>query len=159
MLRLALLGFVLTSCLGLSRATAAETATVDDVLRITLDQAKVAKVPAGTATLVVGNPSIADVTMLKGGVGMVVTGRGYGQTNLVAIDSQGSILDEKQIRVEPAHTVLVVQRGASRASYSCHPWCLPTPQLGDDSGVFTEAAGQISARNALAQGGGGAAAK
>ena len=57
--------------------------------------------PTGTTTLVVGVPSIADVTMLKGGVGMVVTAKGYGQTNLVAIDAQGNILDEKQIEVTP----------------------------------------------------------
>ncbi len=119
------------------------------MLAITIDQAKVAKVPTGTATLVVGNPAIADVTMLKGGVGMVVTAKGYGQTNLVAIDASGNILDEKQIRVDPARTMLVVQRGAARASYSCNPWCMPTVQLGDDNTVFGEAGGQISTRNGL----------
>jgi len=77
--------FALVSGIGLSSAVAASPDS--DVLKITLDQAKVAKVPGGTTTLVVGNPAIADVTMLKGGVGMVVTGKGYGQTNLVAIDA------------------------------------------------------------------------
>ena len=108
----ALICFALVSGLGFSSAVAATAAaaTADaDMLKITLDQAKVAKVPAGTTTLVVGNPAIADVTMLKGGVGMVVTGKGYGQTNLVAIDVQGNILDEKQIlvtptRMHPSHT-------------------------------------------------------
>jgi hypothetical protein len=154
MIRLASLSLGLIVGLGLSGAMAAEKET-QGMLRVTLDQAKVAQVPSGTATLVVGNPSIADVTMLKGGTGMVVTGRGFGQTNLIAIDAQGAILDEKQIRVEPAHTVLVVQRGNSRSSYSCHPWCLPEPQLGDDTAVFSEAAAQISTRNALAKGEGG----
>ena len=75
---------------------------------------------------------VADVTMLKGGNGMVVTGKGYGQTNLIALDAQGNILDEKQLRVEPGQSVLVVQRGEARASYSCNPWCMPTVQLGDE---------------------------
>ena len=88
MLRRALLGIALLSSLA-APAFAASAEAPSDVLRITLDQAKVAKVPTGTSTLVVGNPGIADVTMLKGGVGMVVTGRGYGQTNLVAIDADG----------------------------------------------------------------------
>ncbi len=43
---------------------------------------------------------------------MVVTGKGYGQTNLIALDSQGNLLDEKQIHVEPTRKVLVVQRGS-----------------------------------------------
>jgi hypothetical protein len=138
--------------LGLTYAVAAATEAVTDVLAITIDQAKVAKIPTGTTTLVVGNPAIADVTMLKGGVSMVVTAKGYGQTNLVAIDASGNILEEKQIRVDPARTMLVVQRGAARSSYSCNPWCMPTVQLGDDNAVFGEAGGQISTRNGLATG-------
>jgi hypothetical protein len=150
----AILSVILGFGLGLTCAVAAatEAATATDVLAITIDQAKVAKVPSGTATLVVGNPAIADVTMLKGGVTMVVTAKGYGETNLVAIDASGNILDEKQIRVDPARTMLVVQRGAARASYSCNPWCMPTVQLGDDNTVFGEAGGQISTRNGLATG-------
>jgi hypothetical protein len=148
MLHRALLCFALVSGFGLSSAAAAPT----DVLKITLDQAQVAKVPIGTTTLVVGNPAIADVTMLKGGVGMVVTGKGYGQTNLVAIDAQGNILDEKQIQVTPTHNVLVVQRGDARSSYACNPLCMPTVQLGDEDGAFSEAGKQITSRNGLAQG-------
>ena len=147
MLHRALLCFALVSGFGLSPAAAAPA----DVLKITLDQAQIAKVPTGTTTLVVGNPSIADVTMLKGGVGMVVTGKGYGQTNLVAIDAQGNILDEKQIQVTPTHNVLVVQRGDARTSYACNPLCMPTVQLGDEDKAFDEAGKQISARNGLAQ--------
>lgn len=152
MIRRASIGLALVLGLALSSAAPAVERAQEDVLRVTLDQAKVAQVPTGTTTLVVGNPSIADVTMLKGGVGMIVTGRGYGQTNLIAIDAQGGILDEKQIRVVPGHSVLVVQRGNSRSSYSCHPLCLPEPQLGDDTSVFSDAAAQISSRNSLAGG-------
>ena len=148
MLHRALLCFALVSGFGLSSAAAAPA----DVLKITLDQAQVAKVPAGTTTLVVGNPAIADVTMLKGGVGMVVTGKGYGQTNLVAIDAQGNILDEKQIQVIPTRNVLVVQRGDARASYTCNPLCMPTVQLGDEDTAFSEAGKQITTRNGWAQG-------
>ena len=148
MLHRALLCFALVSGFGLSAAAAAPT----DVLKITLDQAQVAKVPTGTTTLVVGNPTIADVTMLKGGVGMVVTGKGYGQTNLVALDAQGNILDEKQIQVIPTRNVLVVQRGDARASYTCNPWCMPTVQLGDEDKTFSAAASQITAHSGLAKG-------
>ena len=49
--------------------------------------------------------------------------------------------------------MLVVQRGNERESYWCNPICMPTVQLGDENKAFTDASGQISARNALAQGG------
>jgi Flp pilus assembly secretin CpaC len=54
-----------------------------------LDQAKVLKLPEKTATLVVGNPLIADVAVQPGGI-MVVTGKSYGVTNLVALDRGGA---------------------------------------------------------------------
>jgi hypothetical protein len=150
MLKKILPSLAFLAVLGAGAAWATDSNGPADVLRVTIDQAKVAKVPAGTATLVIGNPMIADVTMLKGGVGMVVTGKGFGQTNLIAIDADGNILDEKQLRVEPGNSVLVVQRGDSRASYSCNPTCMPTVQLGDDEKVFGDAGGQIQARNGLA---------
>ena len=57
---------------------------------------------------------IADVTMLKNSNSMVITGKGFGQTNLIAIDAGGSIIEEKQVRFLPANTVLVLQNGSSR---------------------------------------------
>ena len=111
----------LVAGLALASGAAAGPAERTGVLEITLDQAKVARLPAGATTLVVGNPAIADVTMLKGGVAMVVTGKGYGETNLIALDAQGNIIDEKKIDVEPTRSVLVVQRGEARESVLVQP--------------------------------------
>jgi len=133
-------------------ARATETASSKDtsVLDVTIDQAKIERVPEGTSTLVIGNPMIADVLMLKGGVGMVVTGKGYGQTNLIAIDGHGNVLEDRQLRVAPTNTVLVVQRGDQRSSYACNPICMPTVQLGDDAKAFGDAGNQIQQRNGYA---------
>jgi hypothetical protein len=140
--------------LGLSSAgVAAGSAAPPHVLKVTVDQAMVLPLRADAKTLVVGNPAIADVTMLKGGLAMVVTGKGYGETNMIALDAQSNIIDEKQIDVEPTRSVLVVQRGNARESYWCNPTCMPTVQLGDENTAFSQASGQIDARNALAQGG------
>jgi hypothetical protein len=136
--------------LCLSGAAALAASSSDDILRITVDQAQVAKLPANTATVIIGNPAIADVTTLKNNAGMVVTGKGYGRTNLIALDINGNLLDEKQIHVQPTRNVLVVQRGASRESYSCDPVCMPTAVLGDDSKVFSDVSGQVTAHDALA---------
>ena len=91
------------------------------MIAVTLDQAKIARLPQGTATLIVGNPMIADVTMLKNNNTMVITGKGFGQTNLIAIDAAGSLIEEEQIQVLPSKTVLVLQSGSSRMSYACNP--------------------------------------
>jgi hypothetical protein len=117
-----------------------------DLIAVTLDQAKIARLPAGATTLIIGNPMIADVTMLKNNNSMVITGKGFGQTNLIAIE-------EKQVRVLPAKTVLVLQNGTSRVSYACNPECMPTVQLGDDDKSFAEVGGQIATRNGYAAGG------
>ncbi len=128
-------------------------------IAVTLDQAKIARLPRGTATLIVGNPMIADVTMLKNNDTMIITGKGFGQTNLIAIDGAGALIEEQQIRVLPAKTVLVLQSGNSRMSYACNPDCMPTVQLGDDDKIFKDVGEQISTRNSYASGSSGAAGK
>jgi hypothetical protein len=122
------------------------------VLSVTLDQAKIASVPDGTKTLVIGSPIVADVTLLKGSNKMVVTGKGYGETNLIALDALGNVLEEKMVRVAPTSSVLVVQRGMLRESYSCTPTCMPAVELGDtvDFGSDVPASEQIKKRNELA---------
>ena len=92
-------------------ANPAHAETAAKIVAVVLDQATVEKLPAGVSTLVIGNPMIADVTMLKTGSAMVVTGKGYGQTNLIALDSDGAVLLEQQLRVLPAKTVVVLQNG------------------------------------------------
>src|SRR5688572_33481524 len=56
-----------------------------------LDQAKIVRLPERTATLVVGNPLIADAAVQPGGIA-VLTAKSYGATNLVALDSNGVTL-------------------------------------------------------------------
>jgi len=135
--------------------TRAHPETPPKLLAVVLDQAIVAKLPAGASTIIIGNPMIADVTVLKTGAAMVVTGKGYGQTNLIALDADGAVLLEEQVRVLPARTVVVLQNGTSHVSYSCNPDCMPTVQLGDDPKSFNDAGGEISSRNSYAMGGSG----
>ena len=77
----------------------------------------------------------------------------------MAVDGAGSLIEEEQIQVLPAKTVLVLQSGSSRISYACNPTCMPTVQLGDDDKAFKDVGEQISSRNGYASGGAGIAAK
>lgn len=109
---------------------------------VTVDRAKVIRLPERTQTLILGNPSIADVAIQKNGIA-IVTGKSYGVTNVIALDAAGNMLAESTVSVSaPNDSVVVVQRGLERQSYSCTPSCQPAVVLGDANGFFAETKGQ-----------------
>lgn len=123
-----------------------------DAVTVTVDHAKVLRLPEKAQTVIVGNPAIADVTIQRNGV-MVVTGKSYGVTNLIALDATGALIAESSLRVAAAtESILTVQRGLERESYSCTPACQPSAQLGDSKRFFDDTSGQSGARNAAATG-------
>jgi hypothetical protein len=117
-----------------------------------MDQAKLERVPPRTATLVIGNPLIADVTVQAGGA-MVITGKGYGVTNVIALDSYGQRIYERLVRVQGPAENVVVYRGATRESYICEPNCERRITLGDTPDFFDATLGQTTARNGRAMSG------
>lgn len=120
-----------------------------DHVYVTLDHAKLLKLPPHVDTIVVGNPSIADVTMIKKDGLMVVTGKGFGETNVIFLDSTGQAISEALITTKTSQTLLTVQRGLDRESYSCAPRCEPAVALGDATKFLSDASGQIGTRNTL----------
>lgn len=138
--------------LFLVRPASAETSSLAEPVTVTIDHAKILRLPDRTQTVIVGNPIVADVAVQKNGV-LVLTGKSYGQTNLIALDSAGSLLAESMISVQaPSDAIVVVQRGLERESYSCTPRCQPSILLGDAAKHFGEVSGQAGQRNALAVG-------
>jgi len=128
-----------------------------DRIAVNVDQAKLVKLPSKVATIVVGNPLIADVTLQSGGI-VVVTGKGYGATNFIAMDRSGDILVDRLIQVEgPMDQVVTVYRGVDRESYSCMPICQRRVTLGDGDGYFKATMDQAGSLSSQATGQGGAA--
>jgi len=126
-----------------------------ETIVVRLDQAKIARLPSGVSTIVVGNPLIADVSLQQGGL-MVITGKGYGATNLIALDRGGNLLSEQAIQVQgPSDNVVVVYRGVDRESYSCTPRCERRITLGDSSDFFDSTINQAASRNGRAAGAAG----
>jgi Flp pilus assembly secretin CpaC len=131
---------------------AAGAACAADHVTVVLDQATVVKMPEKVSTVVVGNPLIADVSLQPGGI-MVLTGKGFGMTNVLALDRAGNILMEKSVQVHaPRDDVVVVYRGVLQESYSCAPKCERRVTLGDAPAHFDAALGQIMTRSGTAQG-------
>ena len=125
---------------------------------VLLDQARILQLPDRAATVVIGNPLIADLSIQPGGLA-VITGKGYGATNFIVMDRGGAVLLEKTVEVQgPNDKIVVVYRGVDRETYSCTPICSPRITLGDDSDYFTKVLTEASTRNAQASGAGAMAA-
>lgn len=128
----------------------ANEAVSQGAVSVQVDNAKVIRLPEKTQTVVVGNPMIADITLQKNGV-VVLTGKSFGITNLIALDGKGAMLAESTISVQaPQASIITVQRGLDRESYSCTPNCQPSVQLGDATKYFDETSKQAEARRTMA---------
>jgi Pilus formation protein N terminal region len=112
-------------------ATAASLAAAQEPIVVSVDQARITKLPERAATVVIGNPLIADLSVQPGGLA-VITGKGYGATNFIVMDHSGAVLTEQIVEVtEPIDPTVVVYRGYTRQTYSCTPECSPRVTLGD----------------------------
>lgn len=130
-----------------------------DAIAVNVDQAKLVRLPTRVATIVVGNPLIADVTLQTGGI-IVVTGKGYGATNFIAMDRAGEILVDRVIQVEgPTDQLVTVYRGIERESYSCRPICQRRVTLGDGENFFKSTIDQAGSLSNQASGSAAAAGK
>jgi len=148
--------YPLAATIFVAFALGAATAAASEPIKVPVDQAKLIKLPERVSTVVVGNPLIADVSLQPGSM-MVVTGKGYGTTNLVALDRKGHVLMERPIEVQgPTDQVVVLYRGVARETYSCTPKCEPRITLGDAKEYFTPTIVQTVTRSTQAQRGGSA---
>ena len=143
--------------LAIGLTAASLSAQALEVIDVVLDQVKIIQLPENAVTLVIGNPLVVDVTMLGGNNKMILTGKGFGQTQVVALNAAGEAIGESLIKVSADDTKnLIVQRGLERESYHCNQRCQLTYSLGDATRHMGETAGQIQSRNGVMAGAGGA---
>jgi Flp pilus assembly secretin CpaC len=110
-----LLAFAVIACTP-NWASAADVAvSIDQAARITLAH------PA--RDIIVGNPGIADVTLLDARH-LIVTGKSYGVTNLLVTDQAGrTILNRQLVVAGPTYGQVSLHRGVDVADYACSPRC------------------------------------
>ena len=117
---------------------------------LALDHARVMRVIGDVATIIIGNPSIADVSMPDPGT-IILTGKSYGETNMVMLDSNGDILAEQMLRVTVrGQSLLSVYRGVQRTTLSCSPTCEIRPTPGDSPEAAQAGLNAFQARNQAA---------
>lgn len=92
-------------------------------IQVVMNQAKIVKLSRAADTIVVGNPLIADAAV-KDPQTIVITGKGFGVTNFVVLDSKGAPIVDEQIQVSrnAADTVRVYRRSRIQ-TLSCTPSC------------------------------------
>lgn len=101
--------------------------------KVEINKTEIVRLPGAAASIVVGNPRIADVTVQSVDT-IFVVGRGFGETNLVILDVQGNIMMDADLQVVnsvPKHGTRLYN-AKSRETYSCIPYCGPSPVLGDN---------------------------
>ena len=117
------------------------------IVAVPIDNSSMLELERNAATVVVGNPSIADVSVQKGNL-LFVLGRNFGTTNVIALDSDNKQIANIPISVTttmPHHMTLY--RGAGQVSFTCAPRCERSLIPGDFNQEFVDAEAQV--RNKL----------
>jgi Flp pilus assembly secretin CpaC len=96
-------------------------------LSVGIDQAMRIPLRAAAGSVIVGNPLIADVTVVDSNT-LYITGKGYGITEIVAVDAIGRTVFQRQIVVsEGTGTGRVrVWRGGQATEMACGSSCSPS---------------------------------
>ncbi|WP_413786006.1 pilus assembly protein N-terminal domain-containing protein [Agrobacterium sp. rho-13.3] len=105
-------------------ATPATVMSADsDMLRVSMNHARVLKLDRPVSKVIIGNSKVADATVADAKT-IVLTGRSFGTTNLVLLDAEGNaIVDERiLVSIDEGNTVRVFRQTA-RTVLSCTPNC------------------------------------
>jgi len=139
----------LAVCLAGSAASITTTALAASALTVAADRAKVVRVTGVIGSIIVGNPSFADVSVQKNFI--IIHGRNFGQTNILVLDEQGETIADLEVTVVkgPDRNISVF-RGGKKASYACAPKCESTLQVGDSVAYFDAVKASIETKMELA---------
>ena len=126
-----------------SLATAFATPASAEPITVIVDRAKVLHISRPADVVIIGNPAIADAT-IQDNQTLIITGRSYGTTNLIVLDTSGKSIADETVTVEPSNDqVVTIYRRALRETLSCTPDCSPVLSLGDNTASFDSTSAQI----------------
>jgi Flp pilus assembly secretin CpaC len=129
-------------------------ANAEDITILT-DRSQIIKLKRPPGTIVVGNPSITDVTIQ--GNQLFVHGRAFGKTNIIVLDDNGDMMKEYSVNVSNAddNAVTVFKAAAGgmlQSTYNCAIDCEVALHIGDDTGNFKTVLEQQKGKIGIAQG-------
>ncbi|MES2860257.1 MAG: pilus assembly protein N-terminal domain-containing protein [Pseudomonadota bacterium] len=95
-------------------------------LNVEIDRSTRVALRGSASSVIVGNPAIADVTVVDANT-LFVTGKGYGVTEVIAVDGLGRTLFQGEIIVTGGSTGSVrVWRGGQATEMACAASCSPS---------------------------------
>ncbi len=96
-------------------------------LNVEIDQAQRVQLRGPAGSVIVGNPQIADVTVVDANT-LYITGKGYGVTEVVAVDPIGRAVFQSQVVVTAGDGAgrVRVWRGAQATEMACAASCSPS---------------------------------
>lgn len=142
---------ILVSLAILALWAAVAPAAADDLI-VRYDQSQLLRLPRPASEIIIGNPSIADVS-LQGGNMLVVTGKTFGITNVIALDADRNVIQDQRVIVERDDRRIVnLHKGISRYTYSCSPNCETNLTIGDNKDYFDLVKGHNSDKTKFSEG-------
>jgi Flp pilus assembly secretin CpaC len=130
-----------------------------DTLTVSLDEVQTVTFPRPVSTVNVGNPAIADITMIDSRRAFIL-GKSFGSTNIIALGKDGEAVSNTHVSVlSRQQATVTLQRGTQRTTYNCtSSRCEMVPQPGDGKDAFDIANSQTNAhQDAATKAAGGAA--
>jgi len=120
-------------------------------IKVEIDEASLLKLERPASEVIIGNPSIADVSVQNGRL-LVVTGKSFGVTNLIVVDEKGNQILDRNISVGIDNKRYVtVHKGRNRASYHCNPTCQTALIPGDAADHFEGMSKELRNKFGIAQ--------
>jgi len=111
-------------------------------LVLTTNQTSVMNMSNSPGTVVVGNPSIADVTVQ--GRQVFLHGRAFGTTNIMFFDAKGEFIQDYEVVVqEGSSSEVSLYRSGVSFTYVCANDCQPVLHPGDDKDWNAMVSGQM----------------
>ena len=127
-------------------------------LVVHLDEARTIAFDRPISTVYVGNPAIADVTMIDATHAFII-GKAFGATNLLALDGRGNQISDQAVAViGRPDAIVTLNVGTAQLTYACGPdHCEVTPTQGDAKDPYDTELGQESSHQDLGNKNAGAA--
>jgi Flp pilus assembly secretin CpaC len=121
-----------TAAALLSGAALAEDGEAPPQMSVAYDHSALLHLDRPAKTVIVGNPSIADAQLVNDHT-IYVLGRMFGNTNVIAVDSEGAEVTNTMVTVgAPQIAQVTVYRGpAGQRNLACAPQCERTITQGD----------------------------
>ncbi|NBB65222.1 pilus assembly protein CpaC [Pseudomonas sp. ODNR1LW] len=124
---------LVAACVATPMAALAQTGTMN----VEIDRSARVQLSGPAASVIVANPAIADVTVVDANT-LFILGKGYGVTEVVAVDGVGRTLFQREIVVTGGSTGTVrVWRGAQATEMACGSSCAPSVRRTQGAGAAT----------------------